>query len=128
LEEYQNKQEKLESIVKKIETIRDSYNSLITGYKKGMVENIKLPFYIYTAKILQNYQQGMGVFLSTSEKRDAIRFLTDPTTNHDAIHHLSSGQLTVVSLAFTLAINKTYNISDNLKILMIDDPVQEMDA
>lgn len=128
LETYQNKQYKLKSVLDEIDTTRQLYSSLIISHKKEMVDNIKLPFYIYTAKMLQNYQQGMGVFLSTSGGRDTIRFLTDPTTDHDAIHHLSSGQLAVVSLAFTLAINKTYNISDNLKFLTIDDPVQEMDA
>lgn len=127
LDMYKERERKLEAILKKIEKTRESYNKLIVKHKKRMVENIKLPFYIYTAKILQNYQQGMGVFLSTNEN-DAIRFLTDSTSDHDAIHHLSSGQLAVVSLAFTLAINKTYNISNNLKFLAIDDPIQEMDA
>ena len=70
----------------------------------------------------------MGVFLSTKENSDSIRFLTDPSSDHDAIHHLSSGQLAVISLAFSMAINKTYNISKNLKFLVIDDPIQEMDA
>ncbi|OZU88230.1 hypothetical protein CIL03_11285 [Virgibacillus indicus] len=128
LETYKNKQDKLVNVLNKLDTVRRSYDSLIKKHKNEMVDNIKLPFYIYTAKMLQNYQQGMGVFLSTSDGKDAIRFLTDPTTDHDATHHLSSGQLAVVSLAFTLAINKTYNISDNLKFLTIDDPIQEMDA
>jgi exonuclease SbcC len=44
------------------------------------------------------------------------------------MHHLSSGQLAVVSLAFCLAVNKTYNISNNLSFLAIDDPVQELDS
>ena len=93
-----------------------------------MVEKIKIPFFIYTAKILQNYQQGMGIFLWTKENSDAIRFLTDNSSDHDAMHHLSSGQLAVVSLAFYLAINKTYNVSESLKFLAIDDPIQEMDV
>lgn len=128
LDKYQSRNEKLNEIITKIEKTRRSYNGLLKSHKSKMANNIKLPFYIYTAKILQNYQQGMGVFLSTSEDKDAIRFLTDISTDHDATHHLSSGQLAVVSLAFTLAINKTYNISDNLKFLAIDDPIQEMDA
>lgn len=127
LDMYKERERKLRNVLSNIEKTRKSYNKLIVNHKKRMVENIKLPFYIYTAKILQNYQQGMGIFLSTNEN-DAIRFLTDSTSDHDAIHHLSSGQLAVVSLAFTLAINKTYNISNNLKFLAIDDPIQEMDA
>ena len=119
---------KLDNAIEKLSGIKEIYSTSITEYKKDMVERIKVPFYIYSAKILQNYQQGMGVFLSTKENSDSIRFLTDPSSDHDAMHHLSSGQLAVISLAFTLAINKTYNISKELKFLLIDDPIQEMDS
>lgn len=125
---FQTRLEKLDTIVKNLEVLRRIYSETISNYKMDMTERIKLPFYIYSAKILQNYQQGMGVFLATNENNDSIRFLTDPTTDHDAMHHLSSGQLSVTSLAFTLAINKTYSISDELKFLLIDDPIQEMDS
>lgn len=122
------RRKKLSNIITNIDNIHETYSDSITSHKKVMADKIKVPFYIYTAKVLQNYQQGMGVFLSTKPESDSIRFLTDSSTNHDAMHHLSSGQLAVVSLAFTLAINKTYNISPDLKFLTIDDPVQEMDS
>ena len=125
---YNDRKSKLSNIITNIESIRDTYKVTIGNHKREMANNIKLPFYLYTAKILQNYQQGFGVFLSTNESNDSIRFLTDPTTDHDAMHHLSSGQLAVISLAFTLAINKTYNISNDLKFLVIDDPIQDMDS
>lgn len=125
---YIERREELKKVIGNIEQIKDIYSDTIKMHKREMANNIKLPFYIYTAKILQNYQQGMGVFLSTKDNSDSIRFLTDASTDHDAMHHLSSGQLAVISLAFSLAINKTYNISKNLKFLTIDDPVQEMDA
>ncbi|GMQ55700.1 chromosome segregation SMC family protein [Vallitalea sediminicola] len=125
---YEKRYDKIDNIVNRIGKLKTFYNRTIIDYKKDMVNKIKIPFYIYTAKILQNYQQGMGVFLSTKENSDSIRFLTDSSSDHDAMHHLSSGQLSVVSLAFCLAINKTYNISKNLKFLIIDDPIQEMDA
>lgn len=121
------RQQKLGDILESCVKIKSTYDETLKSYKKNMADKIKIPFYIYTAKMLQNYQQGMGVFLSTRENA-SIRFLTDSSTDHDAMHHLSSGQLAVIALAFTLAINKTYNISDNLKMLVIDDPVQEMDA
>ncbi|MBN1068136.1 hypothetical protein DVW02_09110 [Clostridium botulinum] len=125
---YEERFDRIDKIVKNIDDLKIIYNQTIIDYKKDMADRIKIPFYIYTAKILQNYQQGMGVFLSTKENSDSIRFLTDSSSDHDAMHHLSSGQLSVVSLAFCLAINKTYNISRNLKFLVIDDPIQEMDA
>lgn len=125
---YIERRDKLEIVINRVSTIKNIYTNKIKSYKKDMIKRIKTPFYIYTSKILQNYQQGMGVFLSTKENSDSIRFLTDNTSDHDAMHHLSSGQLAVVSLAFCLSINKTYNASDNLKFLAIDDPIQEMDS
>lgn len=118
----------IQSMLVEFGKFKKVYGDEITSYKKEMIERIKFPFYLYTAKILQNYQQGFGIFLSTLKKDDSIRFITDPTTDHDAMHHLSSGQIAVISLAFTLAINKTYNISNNLKFLVIDDPIQDMDS
>lgn len=125
---YDKRLKEIDLIIKKMKKLKEIYSDTITNYKKNMAKKIKIPFYIYTAKILQNYQQGMGVFLSTKEDSDSIRFLTDNSSDHDAMHHLSSGQLAVVALAFCLAINKTYNISSNLKFLVIDDPIQEMDS
>ncbi|MEH6533607.1 MAG: hypothetical protein V7735_19990, partial [Photobacterium frigidiphilum] len=126
-EQYLEMQNKVKNIITKTEQLKRIYDSEIKKYKLDMANKIKLPFFIYTAKILQNYQQGMGIFL-TAKGNSSIRFLTDADSDHDAIHHLSSGQLAVVSLAFCLAINKTYNISKDLKFLAIDDPIQEMDA
>lgn len=125
---FEMRKDKIDKIVRKLKDLKDIYSNEINDYKVDMTEKIKIPFFIYTAKILQNCQQGMGIFIDTNVKTSAIRFLTPTDSDHDVMHHLSSGQLAVVSLAFCLAINKTYNISPNLKILAIDDPIQEMDA
>lgn len=118
----------IENMMVKLSCIRDLYSTEIGLYKTEMIKKIKMPFFLYTAKILQNYQQGMGIFLSIKNADGAIRFLTDPSTDHDAMHHLSSGQIAVISLAFTLSINRTYNVSNDLKFLIIDDPIQDMDS
>lgn len=123
-----DKEKKISKIIGKINPIKRIYDDEIKTYKDVMIKDIKLPFYLYTAKILQNYQQGFGVFLSTASGNSSIRFRADSSNDHDAIHLLSSGQLAVISLAFTLAINKTYTISDELKLLVIDDPIQDMDT
>ncbi|QLB12734.1 hypothetical protein EV697_101425 [Bisgaardia hudsonensis] len=84
--------------------------------------------------MLQNYQQGFGIFLTykeateTTEEKAVIKFKSDPSNDHDAIHQLSTGQLAVVSLAFTLSLNTMFKLSDHLNFLMIDDPIQDMDA
>ncbi|MFA7746185.1 AAA family ATPase [Salinicoccus roseus] len=128
ISDLNTRKDKIDLIINKVERVRNIYKEEIKKFKHTMINSIKLPFFVYTAKILQNYQQGTGIFISTNDKDDAIRFLTDSTSDHDAMHHLSSGQLAVVSLAFTLAINKSYNIAEDLKFLVIDDPIQDLDA
>jgi len=111
----------------KVKKLKDIYASKVNTYKREMIEWIQRPFYIYTAKILQNFQQWMWIFI-VFEWDKSIRFYADWSSNHDAMHHLSSGQLAVVSIAFTLAVNKVYRVSEELNFLNIDDPVQEMDS
>jgi exonuclease SbcC len=108
-------------------SIRHKLNEAIKEYKLKMVERIKVPFYIYSGKILQNYQQGLGIFIDMQESTNRVRFLADKSSDHDIIHHLSSGQLAVVSIAFCLSMNKVYRTNGHFKFLAIDDPVQTMD-
>ena len=124
---YSNRISKLNSFKSKLENLKTVYADEIKKYKKTMIRKIQIPFFIYTAKILQNYQQGMGIFIHVKDD-SAIRFIANGESDHDIMHHLSSGQLAVVALAFCLAVNKTFEISPNLKFLAIDDPVQEMDS
>lgn len=92
-----------------------------------MIQKLKLPFYMYTAKILQNYQQGMGVLLTTQNNSN-IRFVANSNSNQDVMYQLSSGQIAVISFAFTLALNTTFRITKEFKLLTIDDPFQDMDS
>jgi len=109
------------------ERVRSQLEKVIFDYKKAMIEKIKIPFYIYSGKILQHFQQGYGIFVDVRENTNRIRFLADQTSNHDAIHQLSTGQLAVVSIAFCLALNKVYTLPSHFKFLAIDDPVQTLD-
>lgn len=102
-------------------------NNNIKEYQVQMIEKLKLPFYIYTAKILQNYQQGMGVLLTTQNNSN-IRFIANSNSEQDVMYQLSSGQIAVISFAFTLALNTTFKISKDFKLLTIDDPIQDMDS
>lgn len=108
------------------------YSSKIDAYRSKMIKEIEIPFFIYTGKVIQNYQRGIGVFIHEQIEKDkesqikAIRFVPPQKTDHDIIHSFSSGQLSATILAFTLALNKVYN-SSGLNTLLIDDPVQTMD-
>lgn len=126
-EVLRKRHEKLILLIGRIEQTKKSYESILKVYKASLINSIRVPFYIYSAKIMQNYQQGIGVFLAPSDgSSGAIRFLTEAESDHDVVHHLSSGQLAVVSIAFTLAINKVYG-SSSLHFLAVDDPVHELD-
>lgn len=111
----------------KITKIKNALDQSIKKYKMEMIEKIKIPFYLYSGKILQNYQQGLGIFIDMQGSTNRVRFLTDSESDHDIIHHLSSGQLAVVSIAFCLALNKVYETTNHFKFLAIDDPVQTLD-
>lgn len=115
------------SLESRLLNIKTKLNAAIKDYKKKMIEKIKIPFYIYSGKILQHYQQGYGIFVDVNDKTSRVRFLTDESTDHDIIHQLSSGQLAVVSIAFCLSLNKVYASPRHFKFLAIDDPVQTLD-
>lgn len=108
------------------------YNDNIESYRSKMIKEIEIPFFIYTGKIIQNYQRGIGIFIreeiegGKESKIKAIRFVPPQKTDHDIVHTFSSGQLSATVLAFTLALNKVYNNS-GLNTLLIDDPIQTMD-
>lgn len=71
--------------------------------------------------------EGLGAFIDTpSQNSSAIRFSAGSGSDHDLVHQLSSGQLAVVSMAFSLAINKVYGTA-SLSFIAIDDPVHELD-
>ena len=125
----------MEKTAERLKEIHTIYKEEVKKFKIGIVKQLRIPFFIYSAKMLQNYQQGMGIFLtykkttsSDNETVAIIRFKSDTKNDHDVMNQLSTGQLAVVSLAFTLSLNTMFKLSDNLNFLMIDDPIQDMDA
>ncbi|VTS73089.1 AAA family ATPase [Streptococcus australis] len=135
LQDLSSQIETLRATVGRLEEINTIYKEEVKQFKIDIVKKLRIPFFIYSAKMLQNYQQGMGIFLtykkttsSDNGKVAIIRFKSDTNNDHDVMNQLSTGQLAVVSLAFTLSLNTMFKLSDNLNFLMIDDPVQDMDA
>lgn len=120
---------KLSRLLNKVNSIYEKVHRTIQDHKAEMIEKIKIPFYIYSGKILQSYQQGLGIFVeihSTGQSNN-VRFKTGHSSDHDIVYHLSSGQMAVASLAFCLSLNKVYNTNDHFRFLSIDDPIQTMD-
>lgn len=124
LVEQQNKLQ--EEVLPRVNKVKNKYSTILAQYKKDLVSKIELPFFIYTAKILQNYKQGFGIFVQLKDSGN-INFVTGNDSNHNIVYHLSTGQLAVVSIAFCLVLNKVYDTNKNFKFIAIDDPVQTMD-
>lgn len=119
---------KLKSGIDKIKDAIDIYKKQISSHWTNIMRDIEIPFYIYSGKILQDYQRGLGLFIQENEGEGVknIKFVSSLDTDHDAINYLSSGQLSGLIIAFTLALNKVYG-NNSMQVLLIDDPVQTMD-
>ncbi|MFV5911895.1 AAA family ATPase [Bacillus cereus] len=118
---------KIKSGIEKIKEGIKIYRTQISSHWTRIMRDIEIPFYIYSGKILQDYQRGLGLFIQENEGEGVknIKFISN-NTDHDAINYLSSGQLSGLIIAFTLALNKVYG-NNSMQLLLIDDPVQTMD-
>lgn len=125
----EGRMKKLERIKSKTKEIYDKVHESIQSHKREMIEKIKIPFYIYSGKILQSYQQGLGIFIDIrpTGQSNKVWFKTGNSSDHDIVYQLSSGQMAVVSIAFCLSLNKVFNTNKNFKFLAIDDPIQTLD-
>lgn len=129
--------ERLKEQISKYKDIQITIKDIIVIYKrsiqahwKKIIEEVEIPFFIYSGKIIQDYQRGLGMFISVDKNNvgelKTLLFTTNINSDHDAINTLSSGQLSGLVISFTLALNKIYS-NESLDILLIDDPVQSMD-
>lgn len=106
----------------KLNGLKNIYNASLKSYQKKIIKDIEIVFHVYSGRIMQSFQGGIGLFIFS--EKDGIRFQTDSNRTYDAVFTMSSGQLSALIIAFTLALHKKY--SQN-KIVLIDDPVQTMD-
>ena len=115
----------LKTIREDLKNIQKVYSDAIESYKNQILKRLRVPLLIYTGKILQDYQNGLGVFIS----KDEMRFVTNGDVKHDILNTFSSGQLSGFVLAFLFSMNKQYvkESEDDLGFILIDDPVQTMD-
>ncbi|KRE48402.1 AAA family ATPase [Paenibacillus sp. Soil724D2] len=127
--------DKINDNISRLNRITPIFTEAINKYRGKMISDVEIPFYIYSGKIIQNHQRGIGVFIKEEEDSNqstvesqlkAINFVPPAKTDHDIIHSFSSGQISSTVIALTLAINKVYNIG-GISTILIDDPVQTMD-
>lgn len=117
-----NKIKKLSYSQLQIKAIIDVLNESLRKYSSQLIKDIELLFHIYSGRIVQDFQGGLGLFII--DRANKIKFVSSPSKTYDAIFSMSTGQLSALILSFTLALNKKYSKS---KLLLIDDPVQAMD-
>lgn len=124
--------ENLEGKQKQLNSIKRIINNSKKSFLKTRVANIEIPFYIYSGKILQTHQAGIGsgIFFkdcssSNTDKLQNIRLVSDYNSDHDVLNTMSSGQISSVVISLTLALHKVY--AKGFNTLLIDDPVQTMD-
>jgi exonuclease SbcC len=133
IKSYQDVKDKISALSSKKDRIYDmrkSLKSAISRYQKLLIKDIEIPFYIYSGKILQAHQSGIGngIFIKDKtggEELKNIRFVSNWNSDHDVINTMSSGQIAAVVITLYLALNKVY--AKGLSSLLIDDPVQTMD-
>ena len=130
LNALEEKQERLKTIKDELSEIIQSVRTQIRQYRKRLITDIEIPFYIYSGKILQTHQAGLGQGIlikdpTGGEELKNVRLVSNWDSDHDIMNTMSSGQISAVVIALTLALNKVY--AKNFAPILIDDPVQTMD-
>ncbi|WP_339461277.1 AAA family ATPase [Pseudomonas sp. EA_105y_Pfl2_R69] len=107
----------------RIVSLREVLQNVEKSYADHTISEIELVFHIYSGRLIQNYQRGLGLFIE-SKDGNQLRFATAERSEHDAMLSMSSGQVSALSLAFFLSLNRVYS---DVPIIMIDDPAQSLD-
>lgn len=117
---------KLESAFGKIDCISKKVEVQIKEYTNRIVEKIKIPFHIYTGKILQNHSLGSGLNIEFDMDRQKQLYITPCYKDQEVAFTLSSGQLSATVISLMLVLNKVFNQS-KFGTIFIDDPLQTLD-
>ncbi|MGA4854251.1 AAA family ATPase [Acinetobacter haemolyticus] len=123
LEEMKTKEIVCKKIQKNLKDLKKHLTDLNNDYSRKIINDIELIFHIYSGRLIQNYQRGLGLFIDEGGG-DRLRFSTAEKSEHDATLAMSSGQLSALSLAFFLALNAVYA---KTSLVLIDDPAQSLD-
>lgn len=95
-------------------------------YLGKLLSDIKILFYIYSGRIMQDSYFGRGLFIRENLDKNRV-LITSSKSEHDevdALFNMSSGQLVSLVVALTLSLNKLYS---SVPFIAIDDPIQTMD-
>lgn len=107
----------------KLKNLQDTLEKTERSYSEQTIAEIELIFHIYSGRLIQNYQRGLGLFIESKDGKE-LRFLTAEQSEYDAILSMSSGQVSALSLGFFLSLNRVYS---SVPLILIDDPSQSLD-
>lgn len=125
--EYSKQLEEIETFKHKVDNIKCILDDEIKKYTKSIIENISIPFYIYTGKILQNHSLGSGLIIDFEiDRMDSQIYIRPTHRDQEVTYTLSSGQLSATVISLMLVLNKVFNHS-KLGTVLIDDPLQTLD-
>ena len=132
--EYETKREKLKKLYikrAKWDKISECINNAKKQYLNDLINYIEIPFYIYSGKLIQTFQEGLGLFCYSGSKDDSLTEFKIAVSKNgldrqlDVTSKFSSGQKNVTNIALMLALKKI--AQTDLDIFMIDDPCQSLD-
>ena len=132
--EYETKREKLKKLYikrAKWDKISECINNAKKQYLNDLLNYIEIPFYIYSGKLIQTFQEGLGLFCYSGSKDDSLTEFKIAVSKNgldrqlDVTSKFSSGQKNVTNIALMLALKKI--AQTDLDIFMIDDPCQSLD-
>lgn len=112
----------LENIKTKFWELYSNLYSTINEYENKLNNNIKVPFYIFSKRILKNYEWDWLVLTKDNNKVSiaSLNYQKNPFFN------FSQWQLTATMISILLALNISLNNS-KINFLLIDDPIQTLD-
>lgn len=112
----------------KCKNIALAYKKCIDKYSDDIIKVLQIPLYIYSGKIIQDYQGGLGVFIRSEDGEQQLRlkFVNNNESKHDLLNKFSSGQLSGLILSIMMSLNKVFS-NNRFNVLLIDDPLQSMD-
>ena len=116
--------EKISSRIDVITDFEKTLNKVSQDYQNNILEAIRLPVYVYSGRIIQNYPLGLGVIMKMV--RNKLMFCPEKS-EEDVYNVLSAGQLNGLVLSILLAVHKVFGKDKNLDMLLIDDPLQTID-
>lgn len=110
--------------IRTLEVILEQHKKAQKTYNNAIQQALKVPIFIFSGKIIQNYPLGLGIYAEIS----SAKIILKPENKVDDVYNvLSAGQLNGLALSVLLAVHTVYGKSSGLNMLLIDDPLQTID-